>query len=158
MLLYYVTLLSFFSSCVNNFWKWAFWEKIFFLEIDHIPYKKNRESRIPDIKTYRLYRHGHGQKKKNFVCAVSSVLCKGTSFKHYVSRCKETWAGSGWRREGRFNGDRSLGGGGYVGHFPPSPSSNRLSFARNAHKNRWLGLWSRPICRARSRHPPMTKL
>jgi hypothetical protein len=44
-------------------------------------------------------------------------------------------------RDGRFDGDRSLGGGGgYVGHFPPSPSSDRLSFARNARKNRWVGL------------------
>jgi hypothetical protein len=34
----------------------------------------------------------------------------------------------------RFDGDRSLGGGGYVSHFPPSPSLDRWSFARNARK------------------------
>jgi hypothetical protein len=31
-------------------------------------------------------------------------------------------------------------GEGVMCHFPPSPSSDRLSFARNARKNRWVGL------------------
>jgi hypothetical protein len=53
--------------------------------------------------------------------------------KEYI--CFVCWRGDGW-----FDGDRSLGGGGYVGHFPPSPSLDRLSFTRNARKNRWVGL------------------
>ncbi len=39
----------------------------------------------------------------------------------------------------------------------PSPSSDRSSFAKTRIKNHWLGPWTCPICRARSRPPPHPK-
>jgi hypothetical protein len=102
------------------------------------------------------------------VCVVSSVLRNGLHINTLISRCRETWAGDGWHalgggawlgirgqhwtfkgtiyvlccwsaRDGRFNGDCSLGGVGYVCLCPPSPSLDRSSRAQNARKKRWLG-------------------
>jgi hypothetical protein len=56
-----------------------------------------------------------------------------------------------------FDGDCSLGGGGWCARVP-LPLVESLIDRQIARKNRWLGPRTRPICRARSRPPPMTKI
>jgi hypothetical protein len=55
-----------------------------------------------------------------------------------------------------FDGDCSLGGGGWSACVP-LPLVGLLVDRQNARKNHWLGPRTRPICRARSRPPPHDK-